>query len=78
MGKEGQRGCRPSRHFLEETQEHQELCRYLNLGTSEYVARVFPIVVMWQHMFSMPVMPTVWRRELPDDGSCVNRNMSKF
>ena len=24
-------------------------------------------VVMWQHMFSMPVMLTVWRREL-DDG----------
>ena len=22
------------------------------------------IVVMWQHMFSMPVMRTVWRREL--------------
>jgi len=21
-------------------------------------------VVMWQHMFSMPVMLTVWRREL--------------
>jgi len=21
-------------------------------------------VVMWQHMFSMPVMCTVWRREL--------------
>jgi len=21
------------------------------------------IVVMWQHMFSMPVMLTVWRRE---------------
>ena len=22
------------------------------------------MVVMWQHMFSMPVMRTVWRREL--------------
>ena len=22
------------------------------------------IVVMWQHMFNMPVMRTVWRREL--------------
>jgi len=22
------------------------------------------ILVMWQHMFSMPVMLTVWRREL--------------
>jgi hypothetical protein len=22
------------------------------------------IVVMWQHMFSVPVMRTVWRREL--------------
>ena len=24
------------------------------------------IVVMWQHMFSMPVMRTVWRRELDE------------
>jgi hypothetical protein len=25
------------------------------------------IVVMWQHMFSVPVMCTVWRRELDDN-----------
>jgi hypothetical protein len=43
MGKEGQRSRSPSRHFLEETQEHKEMCPYLNLGPSEYVARVFPI-----------------------------------
>jgi len=24
---------------------------------------------MWQHMFSMPVMRTVWRRELSSYGS---------
>jgi hypothetical protein len=24
-------------------------------------------VVMWQHIFSVPVMRTVWRRELPED-----------
>jgi hypothetical protein len=43
MGKEGQKWCRPSRHFLEETQEYQEIFWYLNLGTSEYVKKVFPI-----------------------------------
>jgi hypothetical protein len=26
-------------------------------------------VVMWQHMFSMPVMRTVWRRELDSSWS---------
>jgi hypothetical protein len=25
------------------------------------------VVVMWQHMFSVPVMCTVWRRELDTD-----------
>ena len=43
---------------------------------------------MWQHMFSMPVMRTVWRREvdcnnidkeinkeLPEDDLIVDRNM---
>ena len=46
------------------------------------------IVVMWQHMFSMPVMSTVWRRvfnisnfdkeinkELPEDDLIEDRNM---
>jgi hypothetical protein len=43
MGKEGQGSCRPSRHFIEETQEHQEFFWYLYLGTFEYVARMFSI-----------------------------------
>jgi hypothetical protein len=36
---------------------------------------------MWQHIFSMPVMRTAWRRELDsvlsDDGSHKIRNMSE-
>jgi hypothetical protein len=33
------------------------------------------VVVMWQHMSSLPVMCTVWRRELPEDDLIEDRNM---
>jgi hypothetical protein len=51
------------------------------------------IVVMWQHMFSMPVTHTVWRRalnwtevqfdkeinkELPEDDLIEDRNMLEY
>ena len=32
------------------------------------------IVVIWQHMFSMPVMCTVWRRELMSPHSMHDRH----